>query len=325
MTFTPSYNYNILDENNFFSEMNEIVTQLNNHDNTGYFESFDNKNIYYEFFKVKNPVANIIIVHGYTEFTKKYYELTWYFMQMGYNVFLYDARCHGNSQRYNDDIELVHVESYDEYVSDLNMYIKQIVTPNSDNAPLYIYAHSMGGSIAQLYLNQYENKIEKALLSAPMVYPFTPPLPRFMLKYLLTKESKKFGWDAIFKFSSKFNPEVTMQKSNDSSLPRFEYNLKLRIDNLNYRNSYGSNRWNFEAISVVDKLLNKRCRNNTNCKTMVIIAGKDTAVNPKHQKKLVKHLNCQCKIYEDSKHSLYTQSNDKLREYVNDVLDFFAN
>ena len=325
MLFEYSSQYSIVNEEEYGPKMDEISEKLNEICTRGYFTSFDGGKMFYEFFKVKNPKANIVVVHGYTEFTKKYYELAWYFLNMGYNVFLYDVRGHGYSARHSDDTEMTHVDKYEDYAKDLQAYINEIVMPNGDGVPLYLYAHSMGGAIAQLYLQSCKAPIKKTLLSAPMIYPFTPPLPRFVLKKLLKGEAKKFGWDAKFKFSSNFNPEVKVEKSNDTSLARFRYNLDMRINDINYRNSYGSNRWNFEAITAVEKLLNKKLAKNVNCELFVIIAGKDTAVNPKYQKKFVKLTKCRYKLFENSKHSLYTQADKELKEYVDMVLEFYEN
>ena len=185
MLFKSSNKYSIIKDEEYASKIVDITNELNNYATRGYFTSFDNTKMYYEFFKVANPLASIVIVHGYTEFTKKYYELSWYLMNMGYNIFLYDVRGHGYSHRYNDDMELTHVDKYEDYVLDLDSYINKIVVPNSNKIPLFLFGHSMGGTIAQMYISGCENAIEKTILSAPMIYPYTPPLPKFIIKKLL--------------------------------------------------------------------------------------------------------------------------------------------
>ena len=324
MLFESAYEYNIIKDEEFPTKIVEVTNILNDCVNSGYFTSYDNHKMYYEFFKVANPKANIVVVHGYTEFTKKYYELAWYFVSMGFNVFLYDARGHGYSYRLSDDPQMTHVDKYEDYVDDLDAYVKQIVIPNSDGVPINLLGHSMGGTIAQLYISIKENPICKTILSAPMIYPYTPPLPRFVLKKLLEGEARKFGWDHRFKYSSEFNPEAKMDKSNDLSHTRFQYNLETRIKDEKYRNSYGSNRWNYEAICAIEKLLDKNLIKNVKCEVLIIIAGKDTAVNPKHQKKLAKKLGCEYKVFENSKHSLYTLPDYELCDYVDALIDFYS-
>lgn len=324
MLFNPTNSYDVIAENDYFDKIKEIDKSLNDYANRGYFTSFDNTEMFYEFFKVSNPRANIVVVHGYTEFTKKYYELSWYFMGMGYNVFLYDIRCHGYSYRYHNNTEMTHVDKFEDYVFDLECFINKIVTPNNDNVPVYIYSHSMGGTITQMYLASCKNNVEKVILSAPMIYPVTPPLPRFVLKKLLKGEARKFGWDAKFKFSSNFNPDAKLEKSNDLSYSRFKYNLDLRINDVKYRNSYGSNKWNYEAVTAIEKILNKKRTKNITPKMLIISAGKDTAVKVKPQKKLSKLLKCEYKVFEEARHSLYTMSDDALKEYIDTLMEFYA-
>ena len=140
----------------------------------------------------------------------------------------------------------------------------------------------------------------------------------------MKKEAKKFGWDGKFKFASEFNPEIKAENSHDSSYARFQYNLAIRIKNLAYRNSYGSNRWNYEAISAIEKIMDKDALRRVNSKVLIVIAGKDSAVNPKHQKKLAKRLGCKYTVFEDSKHSLYTMPDAKLKQYVDALIGFYA-
>ena len=79
MLFNSTNTYDIIRENDYFTQMPEISKSLDDYACRGYFTSFDNTEMFYEFFKVLKPRANIVVVHGYTEFTKKYYELTLYF------------------------------------------------------------------------------------------------------------------------------------------------------------------------------------------------------------------------------------------------------
>ncbi|MBQ4631393.1 MAG: alpha/beta hydrolase [Clostridia bacterium] len=324
MLFKPEYKYEIINETEYFEKMDELNKTLKSYVQSGFFTSFDKTRMYYEFFKVENPIANIVVIHGYTEFTKKYYELSWYFMLMGYNVFLYDVRCHGNSHRYSKNTQITHADSFEDYARDLDCFINQVVEPNCENAPVYIYSHSMGGAIAGLYLSNFKNKIKKAVLSSPMVYPKTPPFPRFVLKKLMKGEARKNGWNARFKFTSDFNPNAKLEQSNDISENRFKYNLDLRIKNANYQNSYGTNRWNYEAITVIEKLLCKNRMKNIGAKVLIISAEKDNSVKVKPQKKLAKLLKCEYKVFRGAKHCLYTVNDALLKEYVDTLVEFFC-
>ena len=195
MLFVPQTDFEIFDEESYFDKMSGVESVLEGCCNKGYFTSFDGNNIYYEYYISENSKATIVLVHGYTEFSKKYHELCYYLLNSGFNVFLYDQRGHGLSCRITKNIYVNHVESFDDYVRDLECYINTVVEPRQNGLPMYIYSHSMGGAVAALYLAENSNKIEKAVLSSPMIYPVCMPLPKNFLRYMLTNEAKKNGWE----------------------------------------------------------------------------------------------------------------------------------
>lgn len=324
MVFEPALNYEVIKEDEYFDKMQDITDIFDRFMARGYFKSFDNTDMYYEYLKVKNPRGNIVIIHGYTEFSRKYYELTWYFANMGFNVFLYDLRSHGNSYRYSSDCQMTHIESFDDYAKDLDCFMKCIVCPNSDEKDIHIFSHSMGATVAALFLENHKNCVKKAVMSSAMIYPVTPNFPPFIIRKLMKNEGKKHGWETGFRFSKRFNPNAQIEKSNDLSVARFEYNLKMRVDNPLYQNSYGSNRWNYEAVSVEKRICAKENLKKINASVLVIVAGKDTAVKVKPQLRFAKKLGCECKMFKESRHSLYTQSGEPLIEYVHSIIEFFC-
>ena len=324
MLFQSTQKFDIIHDADFAKEMPVIEAELEKYVNRGYFPSFDGADLFYEFFKCAQPRASIVIVHGFTEFIKKYYELCWYFLNMGYNVFMFDLRGRGYSHRDIEDTEITHVDSFFDYVKDLECFMNQIVTPNSDDAPAFIYSHSMGGAISALYLAHCKNNVSKTILSSPMVYPVCTPLPHQVLRLLMRSEAKRFGWNAKFRFSSDFDPDFKLENSMDLSKCRFQYNLDMRIRDMKYRNSSSSNRWNFEVLGVVDMLLDRKAMRNVSSETFIISAGKDTVVKNKPQLRLAKLLNSKYQCFENAKHSMFTMPDNDLAEYINTLLDFYA-
>lgn len=57
----------------------------------------------------------------------KYYEMIYYFAKAGYSVYMVEHRGHGFSERSVSDMSMVTVNSFDDYVSDLDMFIREIV------------------------------------------------------------------------------------------------------------------------------------------------------------------------------------------------------
>ena len=162
----------VLTEENFDIQMPLISARLDQRRCEGSFEGFDGKPLYYEYFQNAQSHAAVVILHGLSEFTAKYHEFVWYLQEQGYDVFLYDQRCHGKSCRLTQRQDLLHVDRFDDYVKDLHCFVSNVVQ-KATALPLYLYGHSMGGATSALYLAQHPEVFQKAVLGAPMIQPLT--------------------------------------------------------------------------------------------------------------------------------------------------------
>lgn len=325
MLFKPDFKTQIIEENEYPEKMQYVEQQLSQYAVSGEFESFDGCSISYEYYLAENSRASIIIVHGFTEFFRKYRELCWYFLHMGFNVFMYDQRGHGLSGRVTAGMHLAHVDNFYDYVRDLEEFTDRVIIPNSGKTPIYLYGHSMGGAVAALYLARAGKKIERAVLSAPMICPNTHGMPRKILKSMVSAAAKKAGWTAKFRYAGEFTAEVEFSKTSDMSRNRFEYNLKLRTDHIHYQNSSSTNRWIHEALSVQDVLLKASTTNSITAKVLVVSAQKDTVVKNAPQKLFAKLLpNGRFVQMQGAKHSMYNSPQPMLGEYVGLLMNFFS-
>ena len=322
MLYTPK-KVEVIKEDEYLQRIIEVEETLSAHAKEGTFKSFDGLNIFYRNYLVENPVGSIVIVHGFTEYCKKYTELVWYFTNRGYNVFTYDHRGHGFSERQVEGYELAHVNSFEEYVKDLESFVETVVIRDAGEENINIFSHSMGGSVTTLYLMRCGNRISRALLSSPMVYPFTSDCPIPVLKLMLKQQARQNGWDARFKYASDFNPDHPFDKSHDTSYPRFRHNLDVRISDIRFQTSASTNRWMYEAVSVGKKMLRARDLKKIAAKVLVISSAGDTVVRPKPQKALAKKLGCKIITVEGAKHSAFICASEKLEQYLQTVFAFF--
>lgn len=88
---------------------------------------------------------------------------------MNYQVYIFDQYGHGKSTRSKSDSNLVDVENYAIYVSDLHYLIEEIVTKEVGMTPIVLFGHSMGGCITALLAEQYPTLIDGLMLSSPML------------------------------------------------------------------------------------------------------------------------------------------------------------
>ena len=324
MLYKPTVRPDFLADDNFASQYAELQAVIDNHKNSGNMPSFDGLNIYYEYFLAENPVGNIVIVHGLSEFIAKYYEMIIFFLNRRYNVFIFDLRGHGLSGRQVEDACVLHVNEFNDYVLDLEKFIDDVVLEISA-LPITIFSHSMGGAITGLYLQKFPNKITKAVFCAPMVCPYMYGFPRFITRAFAKSKCKKFGDAVPFATSKPFNPNPNFALSSDASYARFKLNLNRRIADVHYQTSQFSNRWMEQATRVQGLMLNRKKLKPVTTECLLISAGADRVVCEKPQKKFSKLLpSCKFVSIKGARHAIFDGTPNRISEFYSLLNDFIA-
>lgn len=325
MYFTPSSEYRIMSDNEYPTFVSDIIPKLETCAQKGFFDGFDGKQMWYNYFLTENAKASVIIVHGYTEFIQKYYETIYYLLSEGYNVFIYDQRGHGLSARETDDETVCHCDSFKSYAKDLHCFIENIVKPNSEGLKINILSHSMGGMVSAYYLNEHHDAINKAVLSSPMIKSYTRGVPIFVMKKAL---EKKFipatGLSGRFPPSHPFDPNPDFKKASDISYNRFKYNMDIRLSDKRYQPTGYSNAWMRDCIYSPEELLRKDFAAKITTECLVFTAGKDTVVNPHAEKKFADNLpNCKWILFPNAKHTIYNGYDEDIKRFYHEVFDFY--
>jgi lysophospholipase len=150
-----------------------------------YFTShFDGKTqiAYRQFLPRGAEKAAVVISSGRTENMLTYTELIGDLTMRGYSVYIHDHAGQGFSGRLlldADDAQKSYVDDFSRYVDDLRTFVHDHVIPDIQrrgNKPLYLVAHSMGGGVASLYLEQEccRRDFTAAVLVTPMHAPKMP-------------------------------------------------------------------------------------------------------------------------------------------------------
>lgn len=324
MLFSPTNKIEILQENGYAEKIVEIERALDAGKNAGMFAAYDGCSLYYEYFLAENSRGNVVIVHGFTEFLKKYYEMIWYFLQAGFNVFIYDQRGHGLSERTAEDMQIVHIDCFDQYIDDLQIFISDVVKKACGDKPVYLYAHSMGAGIAAQYIYRENEDIAKCVLSSTMILPSTYGIPPCIVRALVKKDAQKYGWDAPFRFAGHFSADPDFKKSNDLSRARFDHQLSMRIAMPQYQTSTATNRWVYESIGVRDKLMRLIKTGKTRTDMLIICAGRDKTVRISAQKRMARLISkAKFVCFGNARHTIYNGTWDMISRYVRLIIDFF--
>ena len=267
---------------------------------------------------------SVILLHGYTESAEKFREMAWYFLQAGFSVFSYDHRGHGRSLRQLEDLSVTHVDYFQEYVNDLEEFILRVVRPAMGDAPMNLYAHSMGGAVAAHFLIRHPDTFRRAVLSSPMIAPSANPYPLWVGKamagaFCLIGKGKSRAF-----IGGPFDPEKeTFEASCDTSRPRFDYYQAKRNGTPYLQNCSPTYNWVYQAADQTKELLKEKNTRAVKTEVLLCQAGLDTVVLLPPQDKFVSLLpHATLKRYEAAKHEIYNSTDDVVREYVQDVLAF---
>jgi len=123
----------------------------------------EDASLYYQYWKVGNPRAILIIVHGFGEHTDRYDHVARHFCQHGISCYAIDHRGHGRSTgpRWN-------VEDFDHFVADLHKFISMVKEREGKNK-YFMQGHSLGGEIALKYALVHPGDIDALFVSGPVL------------------------------------------------------------------------------------------------------------------------------------------------------------
>jgi len=311
-----------LGEEDYMEKMVHIVRPiLEENRKTGYFLSFDGTQIYYEYYDHPQEKAAVVISHGFCEFTKKFEEVIFYFIQEGYSVYILDHRGHGYSQRIVQDRSKVYIHSYEEYVQDFNNFITQIVLNDRIHKNLVLYAHSMGGAVAALFLEQYPDIFSCAILSSPMLDIDCGKTPAAIVwMFMLYKKLVRSDEDYVSGHGA-FDGIPQFESSSCLSETRYKDIFTKRLQDKNYQTYGASCAWTLASLRAVRKLI----KHAKLVKTPILLfqAGSDTTVKPGGQKRFAaKSKDTKLVVISDSKHEIYNANTIIRKEFYQKIFAF---
>ncbi len=171
--------------------------------NTGNIIGRGGGELFFQSWTVTKPSGVLVISHGMGEHSGRYGNLLQWLEGKGISVYALDHRGHGRSAGRKG-----HVNSFMEYVEDLKIFIS-IARSETEEIPVFLLGHSMGGAIALKYALTYPESLDGLILSAPALIP-AMDVPAWK--------------SALGRFFSKYLPELTMSNglnADDISHDRF--------------------------------------------------------------------------------------------------------
>ncbi len=175
-----------------------------------YYHSKDGSSIFYRSAVPENPIASIIILHGYAEHSGRYLHVIDYFAERNLAVFAPDERGHGKTAKVLGDIE-----SFRLVIEDIDLLVTQ-AEEKFATRPVFMLGHSMGALLALLYAEKFEERLKGLILSGPAlilpdnVSPLLKKMAGFMAKIAPRLGVQPFDSSGISR-----DPEVVRKKDED--------------------------------------------------------------------------------------------------------------
>ena len=268
--------------------------------------------------------ASVVIIHGFCEFFGKYHETACRLYQEGYSIFFVEMRGHGKSARSTGHGDgRIHVDSFDEYLGDMDSFITQIVKEKSKTGRLFLFGHSMGGAVSALYLEQHPDVFKCAILSSPMLKMDYGRVPDRAVGLMAVYSDVVNNDENYAPGQHAFTGIPDLANSSAMDADRYEYQFAQRIEDPDFQ-TWGST-WGW--VKAAREAAAKAVENASLIRTPVLLlqAGEDNMVDISGQNafrdksEYVSLIN-----YPGSRHELFNASDEIREEFYHDVISYYA-
>ena len=291
----------------------------------GKFKTRDKKKLYWCRFTSPTHDKSLLIINGRVESCLKYRELFFELFKQGYNIYSYDHRGQGLSDRLVEDPQIGYVEWFNDYIHDLESVIEFFDL--SKTANLSLLAHSMGGAVALRYLQTHHDvSVQSLVLSSPMlgfhlpwkIRPIAIPYSQIMASLSFSPNYVK-GYGQYTDKPFKNNPLSQSESRYHWFRQLYQSHPELQVGGPSYR-------WVWQSLIAV-----KQCYQLTRQITLPVLilqAGDDTIVNNQAQLRFFHKLtktNAQVTldVIENARHELLFEKEHYRSQALSKALQFF--
>lgn len=278
------------------------------------------------------PKAIIVISHGMAEHIDRYDEIANYFVDNGYVVYGADHIAHGKTSESIEKIGQIEEGDFIDWIIGDIKVVSENANKDYPEAPMYLFAHSMGSMAAQKFIEQFPNVFDKVILSGTSVGGI-----KYSFLKLLTGLIMKFKGPLHY---SKFIQKLTMG-TFDKSFKNDPVNkswLSANIDNVNkyFSDEYCGQafpvNYYFSLAKALNYASNKKNIEKIKAKKILLLTGKDDPVS-NFSKDVIKLeslykaqlIDVQKAIIQNARHETFNEAKE-LRETVYQlIVDFYNN
>lgn len=329
----PENPFGLVREAEFDQRLKEdIEPYWEQHGQKGTFIGVDGIQISYMTFVQEHEAGAIVISSGRTESYVKYKELVFDLTRLGYSVYIHDHRGQGYSDRMlPDEREKGHVNRFENYVSDLDTFIRTVVL-SKPHQRLFLLGHSMGGGIATLYIERYPDVFHAAAFSSPMHAP--------SIKILGSSEAGCWWFRAMDwlcyncwagLFPDPYKPTTFADNEYTHSETRYQHLLNTYQEHETIQLGGPTRGWCGQACAA--SVTMRKDTKAIQIPVLVLQAGADTAVTLEAQDTFCENLKEETgkpcyggapKRFDGAKHELFIESDEYRIPAITAILKFFS-
>ena len=287
----------------------------------GFFTGAAAKRVHYHVVRATPERGAVVVLPGRTEPALKYAELADDLAREGWTSWILDLRGQGESERLvPSNPQAGHVEFFQDYVDDLETFLRDVVRPAGGAKP-FALGHSTGGGVLLLHADQHPGAFRAMVATSPLLEPFTGAFPGIVAASLSTTTcSVSDGTGYVLGGSDYVDPDA-----NDgvtTSAERFLWKKQLFIDRPELRLGSATWRWVCESVAAGGYLQHVGRWNLT--PTLLFTAGDDSVVKtPPIEAYCAEAPRCQLKPFPAAQHELLQEQDAVRNETLSLTLRFF--
>ena len=271
--------------------------------------------------------GTVVLLQGRAEFIEKYGETVDDLRARGFAVYALDWRGQGRSGRVLKDSRKGHVVSYEDYLSDLDLFLERLVVAQAPR-PIVVLAHSMGGHIVLRHRAEHDSRAAPyfaagIVLSAPMVDILMNPAER-ALGAVLTVAAMSVGLrNQYVPVRGPFPPPFDGNPLTRDRA-RYERMERLMRENPTLAIDWPTVGWLAATRRSVAILRSRGYPERVGTPVLMISAAADRVVSNVAQARLAARLpDCRLETIPDARHELLMETDD-VRARVFALFDAFV-